>query len=478
MRIEPGGRAAVYLRISQDRTGQQAGIGRQREDCLAHAARLGFADPIIFVDNDVSAFDGGRRPGYDALVREVAAGVDHVIVWHVDRLYRRPKELEDLLSLVKQHPLRIEAVRGGGMDLNTAEGRLLARQLVAIAAYESGHRSDRVKRANRQAAEEGAWHGPARYGYGAGGTLIPEQAAVIREIADRFLAGQSLRSIAAWLNRSGIPPQRASSGTAGRWYPYTVRSILASARISGQRSYAPDRRQDPPEGREILGLGVWEAIITPDETARIRAMLGDPSRRPHIPATPSLLGGIARCGKCGAGLVVSGHRPATGSPATRRYTCRRDPTQPERGGLSIDATRLDDHITQHVLRRLARPRPSSGTESVASLLQRIVEIHTRLDHVGQDLRDGLISPGEHRAGLAAAEEAIQHAERRLVATGGATALYGAPIGDPDGLHRWWRGLEVADKRAVITTVINTLRIAPGKPGRRFDPTRIRITRRP
>lgn len=114
------------------RTGRS--YGRQREDCLAHAARLGLSDPLIFVDNDVSAFDGGRRAGYDALVREVAAGVTHVVVWHVDRLYRRPRELEDLISLVEQHPVRIEAVRGGGMDLNTVEGRLMTRQLVAAAA--------------------------------------------------------------------------------------------------------------------------------------------------------------------------------------------------------------------------------------------------------------------------------------------------------------------------------------------------------
>lgn len=33
-----------------------------------------------------------------------------------------PRELEDLIALVEQHPVRIEAVRGGGMNLNTVEG--------------------------------------------------------------------------------------------------------------------------------------------------------------------------------------------------------------------------------------------------------------------------------------------------------------------------------------------------------------------
>ena len=51
----------MYLRISQDRTGLHAGVQRQQEDCLALADQLGFTDPQVFIDNDVSAFDGGRR---------------------------------------------------------------------------------------------------------------------------------------------------------------------------------------------------------------------------------------------------------------------------------------------------------------------------------------------------------------------------------------------------------------------------------
>lgn len=470
------GQAAVYLRISQDRTGLQAGIQRQQEDCASHAVKLGFADPQVFIDNDVSAFDGGRRNGYDALVAQVRAGVTHIIVWHVDRLYRQPRELEDLIDLVEQHLVRIEAVRGGGIDLNTTEGRLMARQLVAIAAYESGHKSDRVKRANKRLAEQGAWHGPARYGYGAGGVLIPEQAVVIRQMADRFLAGESLRSITAWLNRSDIPPLRAGTGTSGLWHPYTVRSVLSSARISGQRAYAPDTRADPAGGREILGSGDWEPIITPEETAQIRAILADPTRRRTTPARPTLLGGIARCGKCGAGLTITGKLSPTGN--TQRYTCQKDPSRRERGGLSISAAHLDDYVTERILHRLTHPRPSSDNESTMALLGRVVEINTRLGQLEQDRDDRFITRFEYRVARSVAEEALRETERQLVATGDAVALYAAPIGNREALEDWWHALDVTDRRAVITTLITRLRIAPGKPGRSFDPTRVRITYRP
>ncbi|MFT4262473.1 MAG: recombinase family protein [Nocardioides sp.] len=209
--------AVVYLRISEDRTGLQAGVNRQLEDCERLATRRGLAVAAVLIDNDRSAFDGTRRPGYETLLGHVRAGVSRIVVWHLDRLYRRPRELEALIDLVEDRSLRIETVHGGPLELNSHEGRLMARQFVAIAAYESGHKADRVARAMRQRAATGAWHGLARYGYGTGGALIPEQAAVIRQMADRFLGGESIRAITAWLNTTTPPPGKAARcGRRGR----------------------------------------------------------------------------------------------------------------------------------------------------------------------------------------------------------------------------------------------------------------------
>lgn len=48
-------RAAVYVRISKDDTGERAGVQRQREDCLALAESRGWEVVEVFEDNDVSA---------------------------------------------------------------------------------------------------------------------------------------------------------------------------------------------------------------------------------------------------------------------------------------------------------------------------------------------------------------------------------------------------------------------------------------
>jgi predicted site-specific integrase-resolvase len=89
-------RVAIYNRISNDPQGIEAGVERQRQDCEALAGRLGWQVAKVYVDNDLSAWTGKRRPDYQQMLADIRAGkVDAVIVWHEDRLTRLPRELEE-----------------------------------------------------------------------------------------------------------------------------------------------------------------------------------------------------------------------------------------------------------------------------------------------------------------------------------------------------------------------------------------------
>src|SRR5688572_33338758 len=78
-------RAAVYVRISSDPTGQRAGVERQARDCQGLADRLGWDIVQTFEDNDVSAFSR-RRPAYLAMIEAVRSGeVDAVITRSEER---------------------------------------------------------------------------------------------------------------------------------------------------------------------------------------------------------------------------------------------------------------------------------------------------------------------------------------------------------------------------------------------------------
>lgn len=461
--------AVVYLRISEDRTGHQAGVNRQLEDCGRLASRNGLTVAAVLVDNDLSAFDGTHRPAYEALVGHIRAGISRIVVWHLDRLYRQPRELEELIDLVENRSLRIETVNGGPFDLNTHEGRLMARQFVAIAAYESGHKADRIARAMRQRAESGAWHGPARYGYATGGVLVRGQAVVIRQMADRFLAGDPIRTITAWLNATTPPP-----GKAAVWYPRAVRSILGSARIAGLRAHDPGIRNDPPGGRTILTVGRWDAIITPAQSEQIRSILTDTARRRAVPAVPSLLGGIARCGRCGAGLVVTSHKNTDGV-RTRRYACRKDPARPERGGLSIDAAQLDGIVVYRLLRRLADLRPRDIAGDVRGSVARLAMLAHRRRLITSERQSGLVTASEYAGAMKASDEALHQTAAELHTTDRGVVLHDIPYGDRAALENWWAGRDARQRRAVIGVLITRITIWPGRQGREFDPSRVRIT---
>ena len=51
---------------------------------------------------------GKRRPEWERLLADIAAGeIDAVVGWHVDRLTRSPRELEDVIDLAERHGLEL-----------------------------------------------------------------------------------------------------------------------------------------------------------------------------------------------------------------------------------------------------------------------------------------------------------------------------------------------------------------------------------
>jgi site-specific DNA recombinase len=92
-------RAAIYCRISHDKTGAGLGVERQEQDCRELAGRLGWSVTEVFCDNDLSAYSGKQRPRYQAMLEAIRAGrMDAVLAWHTDRLHRSPIELEEYIS--------------------------------------------------------------------------------------------------------------------------------------------------------------------------------------------------------------------------------------------------------------------------------------------------------------------------------------------------------------------------------------------
>jgi len=103
--------AAVYSLVSQDATGQRAGVTRQLEDCEALADRLGWEVTHRYDDNDLSAYSDGTRPGFEAMLKAMAdSEFGAVICWHPDRLFRSMKDLERLIPIATDRQVQLRTV--------------------------------------------------------------------------------------------------------------------------------------------------------------------------------------------------------------------------------------------------------------------------------------------------------------------------------------------------------------------------------
>ena len=107
---------AVYTRISEDRQ-QGAGVRDQWDDCMTLAERHGWDHLTHFEDNDISASKYARkqRPDYRRMLAKIRAGeIRRIVVAHIDRLYRQPKELEELIDLADNGRLEVVSTEGRG----------------------------------------------------------------------------------------------------------------------------------------------------------------------------------------------------------------------------------------------------------------------------------------------------------------------------------------------------------------------------
>lgn len=457
-------RVGIYARISSDREGDGLAIGRQLEDCERLAAERGWRVVERYVDQDVSAYKAQTRPAYKRLLNDLRSGsVDGVIVYHLDRLHRQPRELEEFFDVCKAAGVADLATVTGRIDLADPDGQFQARILGAVAKKESDDKSRRIRRKHEELAAAGKLSGGGTrpYGYASDRRAVrPGEAAVIREAATRLLAGESVRSICSALNERGEP-----TATGGQWTSQTLRRMLGSGRISGQRE----------RHGVIVGPAEWEAIITPAETERIRALLSDPSRRTNKTARSYLLARLLRCGLCGATLVS---RPR--ADQTRRYVCASGPGFGGCGRIAITAEHVENVVAEAVLFRLDSPelaatlRGRSDDPAAAEWQVEADRAQAQLDELATAYAEQLIGLQEWLTARAGIEQRLQAARKKLATLNRITALDGW-LGNASELRAEWPTMPLSRQAAIIAATLDHAVVASGKPGRNtLDPSRITL----
>lgn len=449
-------KAAIYGRISKDRVGAGLGIERQVEDCRTLAASIGADLIAVYSDNDLSAYSGKPRPGYNALLDAMKSGEIHaVIAWHTDRIHRSMVELEEYVLAAEPHSIPTYTVQAGMLDLATPSGRLVARQLGAVARYEVEHAIERQKAAKLQAAKAGKWGGGLRpFGYDKDGTtVIEEEAAIVRELTDRFIAGDSWRTLAIDLNERGI----LTSG-GKRWNSAKTKNVATRLRNVGIREHNGD--QYPAAWPAIVTRKQWDDLQT--AIALSRAAQGRRGKYRKY-----LLKGFAFCGNCSNELnsYSKQNRNGTYSPSFR---CRTDDLERGKIGCGRISRRMEplEHlITEAVFYRL----DTEGLATLAAqaqgdnlrlrdLLDRQRQQEARLQEIVEHYSAGRIDFDEYRALKTSAQAELLAINQQLERAASGSTLGRLPIGQ--NLREAWSMADLPWKRQLLDLLIERIYIDP------------------
>lgn len=341
--------AAGYLRLSM-MNDDSTSIAAQRRLVEDAAAARGITRVVIFEDEGLSGSKTIRRPGRDDMERRIAAGeFSAVIVKSVDRLARSTADFARIAMSCRDTGTAL-VVSDMGIDSTTPAGALVLGVLSQLAEFEASMIGARVRDGNTEKVRQGrAIGGPVAFGFrnvrrdGQPGTwreVDPEQAAVVRLIAQRLLDGHTFKAVARALNADSVPPP--SGDAAGRWDYRSVERVATNPAIAGMRRFRGDLVRDE---HGLPAVDPDLCILSPHDFHRLQRAV-EARRLPTARRSPEserlLLDGLAYCDACDRPM----RRKMTRAGRYVNYGC---PGEVCPAPTSIAAPALDDFVTARML---------------------------------------------------------------------------------------------------------------------------------
>lgn len=470
--------AWTYGRQSKD---HEANLANQDKDTLRHSGRRGWLVPEDgrFADNDVSASKSRKNTDFDRMMNLVRAGKgpDVLVITYMDRLYRKPIELEEIIPVIEKNNVLLSTVYEGDVDLRTDSGQTFARITVALARQEVMRKGRRQKRANLERAEQGGRSPHTRVPFGWNEdrqTLNEAEAEGIRWACDHVLLGGSVGAIRREWTERGLKPRSTGRERkdrdgikqpySGKWTNPSVTYILTSPGIAGFICL--------PNSTEIIGRGNWQPIITDEEKFfAVRAILRDPARA-TAQGSLSLGGGLYYC-RCGSRMERSSRTQKrkgknAGLPSITYPLYRCMELTPKRTGkfegphVTQQAERIDTYVELKLLERMSQPdaveifASRAGAEDVPKLRNERKEISEGLARMVGDEALGLIPRSIYLEAAKRITARLDEIQDRIEAAGQMDAAALLVVADDPA--EVWRDLDISVKRKIIDSLMHvTLR---------------------
>ncbi len=473
-------RVVLYLRLSAS-ADDSVSIARQEAELRSYADREGWAVTDTVIDDGISGTKV-RANAQRALSMLRRGDADVLLVWALDRFSRQGLgAIAELVDTLDAAPGALFVAMKDGLRSDMAMWRVIAVVLAEVARSEA--ESVSARRRSELAFRRGLGRhttGAAPFGYraipapdGIGQTLAlhDEEAALVRALADRVLAGDSLTAIVRDLNVDAVPTGRSraralahrgedpAGADRGAWEVTTLKRLLSSDRLLGRMMHDGQ----PVRGDDGLPVEAFPPILTLGQVEALRVRLRPGGAAPRTRRAARLLSGVAYCALCDRKLYVTGRR------GVDVYRCT------PFGGSSCPGTSAPAEALERFVASTWLSAAGSAPEVEEVIVDAVETASAALADVEAAIRETTLALAADDANLAAlmprlADLKARRADLRSATT--SVSVVTRPTGRTLG-EAFASSSDVGWRRSVLVRALDHVTVArAARPGPRFDTGRV------
>lgn len=403
--------AAAYIRVSTDDQLEYS-PDAQLVEIRKYAASHGFVLPneFIFMDEGISGKQTAKREAFNRMIgtaKQKPRPFDAILLWKFSRFARNREDSIVYKSMLRKD-LGIDVISVSEPLADDKMSIIMEAMIEAMDEYYSINLAEEVKRGMTEKARRGGLQSNPSFGYRVEhNTLIPvpEEAALIRSIFDRFIAGEGLFPIAKWLNEMGIKTHRGR-----RFENRTIEYILRNPVYIGKLRWNPAgrTRRDFSNENIILADANHEPLISMEtwEAAQRRMAAVKAQWKYHgrpVTEHKHWLSGLIRCANCGCTLIFAApHYWKCNGYVRGSCQSSQHVTEEKLTDMLLTLMEHDCQEGVPITYSIVRPKPEAADET-ALLQEQRKQLTAKLER----LREAYLSGVEDLTSYAAAKSALE-----------------------------------------------------------------------
>ena len=308
---------AAYIRVSDERQDEYS-PDSQLKKIRENAAKDGYMipDEYVFYDDGISGKSTRKRDDFNrmiAIAKEKDHPFDRIYVWKFSRFARNQEQ-----SIVYKNMLQKIDVSVKSVSESIPEGpfgTLIERIIEWMDEFYLINLGGEVSRGMEEKISRGEPAVPAPFGYLNGhNTYLPNEesgeAAIVREIFQRYADGEMQREIAVSLGQRGVRTRRGNMPES-RWIEYIlwnpayigkIRWTTDGSKVVSKRDYRNENIQiSDGNWQPLISMELWDKVQ--DRLEKQRILYSKHAKRQQ--PVNYMLKGLVRCSACGGALSIS-----------------------------------------------------------------------------------------------------------------------------------------------------------------------------